>query len=182
MSEANGPGTHFTIWVQGCTLNCPGCFNPNTHNPEGGYLKNVSSIIQEITDLLHKGLIRGVTLTGGEPLQQMDAINHLVRNIKNLGNVGIILLTGYTTKELNMLYGFSELKKFFDVIITGRYKQSLKLQEAIQGSSNKELLFLSSFYKPAEFHTIPPLEIITLDDGTFTITGIKPDLVKDIFD
>ncbi|HEX8107935.1 MAG TPA: 4Fe-4S cluster-binding domain-containing protein, partial [Kofleriaceae bacterium] len=35
-SRANGPGARFVVWFQGCTLGCPGCFNPTTHDPDPG--------------------------------------------------------------------------------------------------------------------------------------------------
>ena len=76
---------------------------------------------------------------------------------------------------------FDKLIRTADVIIAGRYLQKLNLQEEIRGSSNKELLFYSSFYTPDEFSDIPPIEIITQSDGSLVITGIQPDLLNDIF-
>ncbi len=180
-SEANGPGSHFTFWVQGCTLKCPGCFNPHTHDLKEGYFRTVSSLVREIATYWNEGTIRGVTLTGGEPLQQMEAILHLLTEIKKIGNVGTILLTGYTSKELKAMPDFDKLIRATDVFITGRYLTRLNLQEEIRGSSNKELLFYSSFYTSDEFSDIPPIEIITQSDGSLVITGIQPELLNEIF-
>lgn len=65
-SRANGPGWRSVVWVQGCSLGCPGCFNPQTHNREEvGEAVEVAEVMQRI---LAAGT-EGVTVSGGEPLQ-----------------------------------------------------------------------------------------------------------------
>ncbi|MBZ0237815.1 MAG: radical SAM protein, partial [Deltaproteobacteria bacterium] len=64
-SRANGPGTRFVIWMQGCSLGCPGCFNPTTHAPAGGELVDTAALLAEVAAT--RGL-DGLTLSGGEPL------------------------------------------------------------------------------------------------------------------
>ena len=64
-SIVDGPGLRYTIFTQGCFHNCPGCHNPQSHDINGGYVKDTSEIIDEINDNL---LLDGITLSGGEPL------------------------------------------------------------------------------------------------------------------
>ncbi|MFX1515398.1 MAG: 4Fe-4S single cluster domain-containing protein [Promethearchaeota archaeon] len=180
ISEANGPGPHYTIWVQGCSLNCPGCFNPHTHDPEGGYSRPIQDLFQEIVEYWTKRKIRGVTVTGGEPLQQITGVTDLLMKIKSVGKIGTIVLTGYNEQELHTLPGFDSLKQYLDVLITGRFLQEKKLQKEIRGSTNKKILFYSAFYQNHEFTVIPPVEVITHSDGTISITGIKPEILDNI--
>jgi anaerobic ribonucleoside-triphosphate reductase activating protein len=180
VSDANGPGPHFTIWVQGCSLKCPGCFNPQTHDPNGGYYQTISSLIHEIKTYWNKKRIRGVTITGGEPLQQIDSLTRLLQEIKAIGDIGTIVLTGYNESELQSIPGFNRLKQFIDVLISGRFLYEKKLQKEIRGSANKEFLFYSSFYRHEEFETIPPLEVFTDSEGSISITGIKPEILEGV--
>ena len=65
-SAANGPGRRAVLWVQGCTLACPGCFNPRTHDRSGDQV-GVDELFSRIDQLGDR--IEGVTVSGGEPLQ-----------------------------------------------------------------------------------------------------------------
>lgn len=181
ISEANGPGPHYTIWFQGCSLKCPGCFNPHTHNPNEGNIVPLSALIEEISEIWKLKKIRGVTLTGGEPLDQTEGVLNLIKEIKQIGRVGIILLTGYEEEELKLFPNFSILQKDIDVIIAGRFKQNQKIQHGIRGSKNKKYMINSSFYSIKEFDSIPPVEVLLNDNGTITITGIEPEILDEIF-
>lgn len=179
ISEANGPGPHFTIWCQGCNLKCPGCYNPHTHNPTEGYSVNLSIIIEEIKKHWKAKNIRGVTLTGGEPLNQINVVLKLIKRIKSFGNIGIIILTGYEEEEVNKMCGYSALQMYTDVIIAGRFRADQKLQDGIRGSENKKYLWFSDFYSSNEFNSIPPVEASIKDDGTIIISGINPEIILD---
>lgn len=180
ISEANGPGPHFTIWVQGCPLKCQGCFNPQTHDPDGGYSRTISSLVQEIKVYWKQKKIRGVTVTGGEPVQQINSVTNLLKEIKSIGEIGTIVLTGYNQNELQSVSGFDRLRQYTDVFISGRFLHEKKLQKGIRGSTNKEILIYSTFYQKDEFDLIPPLEVITHSDGSISITGIKPEILEGI--
>ena len=64
-SIVDGPGLRYTIFVQGCYHNCLGCHNPESHDVNGGYLKDIEEILKEIDE---NPLLDGVTLSGGEPM------------------------------------------------------------------------------------------------------------------
>ena len=66
-SRANGPGLRAVVWFQGCTLGCPGCFNPTTHDPGGGYDTDTESVAQPIRAA---GRIEGVSISGGDPISE----------------------------------------------------------------------------------------------------------------
>ena len=181
ISEANGPGPHYTIWFQGCSLRCPGCFNPHTHNMNEGTNVSVSTLIKEIEELWKLKKIRGVTLTGGEPLDQIKGLVNLIKGIKKIGRVGIVLLTGYEEEEIEEFPEVSTLQNYTDVIIAGRFKQNQLIQRGIRGSENKKYLFYSDLYFIEEFFFVPPVEIFLYDNGTIIITGIEPEILDDTF-
>jgi anaerobic ribonucleoside-triphosphate reductase activating protein len=97
-TAANGPGSRYTIWFQGCSRKCPGCANQHLqtfrHNlPED----NVSDIIRDIR--AQGKAIEGISLTGGEPLEQNTA--ELTRLCKELfPDYSIMICSGYTLAEI----------------------------------------------------------------------------------
>ena len=66
-SIVDGPGLRYVVFVQGCPRSCPGCHNPQTHDPLGGYLSTTEFLLQEIKS---DKLLEGVTFSGGEPFMQ----------------------------------------------------------------------------------------------------------------
>ena len=70
-SIVDGPGYRLAVFVQGCPHACAGCHNPATHDFSGGYLADTDEIIAKLGK---NPLVRGVTLTGGEPMLQPQAL------------------------------------------------------------------------------------------------------------
>src|SRR5512146_1753784 len=97
-SRANGPGLRAVIWVQGCTLNCPGCFNPQTHSTREGTLVDVNEVFQQILALGTS--IEGVTLSGGEPLQQVQPVLALLKRVRKETSLSTLVFSGYTWQEI----------------------------------------------------------------------------------
>ena len=69
-SIVDGPGIRYVIFTQGCPHHCPGCHNPQTHDPAGGREADVEEIVRQIDA---DPLISGVTFSGGEPFLQAEA-------------------------------------------------------------------------------------------------------------
>lgn len=95
-SIVDGPGIRFTVFVQGCPHHCPGCHNPQTHDPNGGYDIEVDKIV---TEFLKDPLLQGITLSGGEPMDQAEALLPLAKKINELGK-NVAIFTGYTIEKL----------------------------------------------------------------------------------
>ena len=70
-SRANGPGLRAVVWFQACTLGCPGCFNPDTHDPRAGYDAHTAGLAASVLAL--RPTVAGLSVSGGEPLQQPAA-------------------------------------------------------------------------------------------------------------
>ena len=95
-SIVDGPGLRFSVFVQGCTHHCPGCHNPESQPSDGGYLCEPADIVHEI----HKNkLIHGVTLTGGEPFEQVEGVFELAQLLKAEG-YDLWIYSGYLFEDL----------------------------------------------------------------------------------
>jgi len=171
-SLANGPGRRAVVWVQGCTLACPGCFNPDTHSNTQGTIISVDALSEEI--LTHADQLEGLTISGGEPLQQATSLARLLQKIRELSSLSILLFTGYTWEQIPNIPAGAEVLKYCDVVLAGRYKQSLRLASELLGSSNKTCHFLTSRYSPVDLQSVPEAEVIIEPSGEILLSGINP--------
>lgn len=134
-SIVDGPGLRTTIWTQGCRHKCPYCHNPKTNDFHGGYEASVESIVEEINNTK---LQQGVTLSGGDPLEQVEACVEILKRIKYKD---IWCYTGYTFEEV-----FADEKKrkilpYLTVLVDGKFiydKRNIDL--SFKGSSNQRLI------------------------------------------
>lgn len=170
-SRANGPGTRAVLWLQGCSLACPGCFNPETHSFSDGRLGSPEDVFLEISAIKN---IEGLTISGGEPLQQFAALLELLRLIRSRTGLSVILFTGFAVDEIEGMPGASELLSLLDVLIAGRYQQNKRVARHLIGSSNKSTLFLTERYSLADLQETPCAEVIIRADGTIVLSGIDP--------
>ena len=134
-SFVDGDGIRFAIFMQGCRRNCEGCHNPETHDLNGGRLIDTSEIISAIKK---NPLLDGITLTGGEPLLQIDAADELARAAKNFG-MTVWCYTGYTFE--NLPPEAEPLLENVDVLIDGEFIESQRdLELQFCGSSNQRII------------------------------------------
>ncbi len=171
-SQANGPGCRAVIWVQGCTLKCPGCYNPETHPQEAGQLIRPEILFRKIARL--EGKIEGVTISGGEPLQQIKPLIKILQLFREKTRLSVILFTGYTWSEVTEMKESSILFPLVDVIIAGRYQDNQRLAKSLQGSANKTFHFLTERYKQEDFQKVPEAEVLITPEGKIISTGIDP--------
>lgn len=171
-SRANGPGKRAVIWVQGCTLGCPGCFNPTTHDPDGGERVSVDELFERIVSL--GGDIEGLTISGGEPLQQTRPLFSLLRRLRQETRLSVLLFTGYRWQESLEMPGAGALMACLDVVIAGRYDASRHLGRGLLGSSNQTVHLLTERYTMDDLYEVPVSEAIISGNGEVTISGIEP--------
>jgi anaerobic ribonucleoside-triphosphate reductase activating protein len=171
-SRANGPGLRAVVWTQGCSLGCPGCFNPETHVREAGHWVRVDDLMGQIRELPPE--IEGITISGGEPLQQFDAVLFLLQRIRRESRFSVLIFTGFTPDEVQRFPKFEELLTCVDVLIAGRYDQSQRLARGLIASANKQALLLTDRYTRADLHAVPEAELIVQPDGSISISGIDP--------
>jgi anaerobic ribonucleoside-triphosphate reductase activating protein len=171
-SRANGPGVRAVVWVQGCTLGCPGCFNPQTHSSKNGEWMAVEALSAKIQSL--GDAIEGITVSGGEPFQQAGALLNLLQRIRAETTLSIIVFTGFTWEETLRLPQAAALLDCIDVLIAGRYNASQRLAHGLLGSINKTAYFLSPRYSMPDLQTVPEAEILITSEGELLNSGIQP--------
>lgn len=173
-SRANGPGTRAVLWVQGCTLACPGCFNPATHS-RGGEEVEDDDILDRVLAMGDR--IEGLTVSGGEPLQQRRAVLRLLTRIRAETALSAMMFTGYRWSEVTRMPEFAVLRGCVDVLVAGRYEQDRRLGRGLRGSSNQTVHLLSERYRMHELDTVPDAEVIVHSDGRVVVTGVHPPTV-----
>ena len=133
-SSCDGPGIRNVIFFQGCTRHCPGCHNQATWNPCGGYdmkIKELVSLIGSNTPL------RRITISGGEPLLQMDGLMELVRQLR-AERYDIAVYTGNRLEDVPR-----ELLSMIDYIKVGDYRKEYHTTiKPYVGSTNQEFIKL----------------------------------------
>lgn len=119
-SAVNGPDNHFVIWTQGCPFHCDGCFNQPTHNLTGGFDIDIAQLAEQINQTQN---IRGITLTGGEPLLQIKQISSLLNLIRK--DLDVLLFSGYTLEEISKNKSLKQILYQIDAALLGRYNKNL---------------------------------------------------------
>ena len=145
-SIVDGPGLRFTIFVQGCPHNCPGCHNPETHD----YNKKCKEYsVDELFDMIKSNpLLDGVTFSGGEPFSEQDVeeLIALAKRIKNETKLKLLVYTGYTLEEIIVKWNksFLDLMDLADYLVDGPFIQEKKsLDCKFRGSTNQRFFDLN---------------------------------------
>jgi len=172
LSLVNGPGKRAVVWVQGCSLGCPGCFNPQTHPAAAGKNWRVDRLVKWV--LGQKDEIEGITISGGEPLQQLKPLTEFTRRVKDQSNLSILLFSGFSWEEIHRIPEAQTLLEHLDVLIAGRYLASRRLASGLIGSSNKTIHFLTNRYQMADLAPVPGAEVILNPNGEVILSGIDP--------
>lgn len=171
---AEGPGARYVVWLQGCGLRCPGCCNPHFFDPEGGETIPVSVLLAEMA--APRATIEGLTLLGGEPFEQAEALVPLVRGARDLG-LSVIVFSGYTLEELTTRADARALLSGIDVLVDGRYEAGHPERERLWvGSTNQRFHYLTDRYsqeieRPAPGAPLRSVEVRLGTDGRWSANG-----------
>ena len=161
-----GPGRRFVIWVQGCSLGCPGCWNVEMWPAEGGHEVSVADLLCEIADA--EGA-EGITILGGEPLEQAEPVLALIRGAREMG-LTVMLYSGFEEHELDETQ--RECVESSDIAVLGRYVASLRdTSLRWRGSSNQVIRMVSDAYRGIEVEERNEVEVIVGEDGSLTVLG-----------
>ncbi len=169
-SRANGPGLRAVVWFQGCSLGCPGCFNPATHDAGMGYECDVESLVRQI--LTVPG-IEGVSISGGEPFQQPQALAELIMHLRRT-HLSTVVFTGYPVEAARARPKGREILANVDALVAGPYLQGRHAGSGLLGSANQCLHLLTPRYRSTDFAVLPLSEVILHRDGSVTVTGFRP--------
>lgn len=140
-SIVDGKGLRTVIWFQGCSHNCFGCHNPETHDFNGGFEKNIDELKKEIDKLESQS---GITFSGGDPFYQPEAFLEISTYCKNK-KYNIWAYTGFTFEQLIKMSEkksiYLDILKTIDVLVDGMFEMSLKSYDVpFRGSKNQRLI------------------------------------------
>lgn len=138
-SIVDGPGLRFTIFTQGCKHNCPGCHNPETHDFAGGHTEDTDELVKKF---LKNPLLSGITLSGGDPMEQPEACAYLAEKAHEK-HLNVWTYTGYTWEALMNENDEKRMRLLnaTDVLVDGPFilaQRSLELKFC--GSKNQRLI------------------------------------------
>jgi anaerobic ribonucleoside-triphosphate reductase activating protein len=136
---ANGPGCRVSLFVQGCSFNCPGCFNSVAKDFEGGK-EFTEQTVEAIFALAEPNHISGLSILGGEPLhpRNRDEVLKLTKRFKEkYPEKTVWIWTGYMWEDIKDLLSGSGV----DVVVDGRFEEAKKdLRLKYRGSSNQRVI------------------------------------------
>lgn len=169
-STVNGPGRRAVIWTQGCSLQCRGCWNPQTHNSLLGFRREVLKVVEWLSRLRRYDSIEGLTVSGGEPMEQAPAVLELLHHLKaDDPSLSIGLFSGYSERELHST-DWLAIRSHLDFAVLGRYNPTRPGDNAMVSSTNQKLHLYTSRYSRADFAE-QSVEIQIDDTGLTQITG-----------
>lgn len=138
-SIVDGPGIRYAVFVQGCPHGCPGCHNPETHPFDGGREMDTGELLAAFR---RDPLLKGITLSGGEPFCQARPLAELAQQVHGLGK-DVVVFTGYLFEELAASSDpdVAALLRETDLLIDGPYIEAQRdIDLLFRGSANQRLI------------------------------------------
>lgn len=143
-----GPGRRYAVWVQGCSLRCSDCISSQWLPFGGGVRVGVDELAGRILASGREGL----TLSGGEPFEQPDALVELIDLVRRGRDMSVMSFSGYTLERLRHTgnAGQRELLSRLDILVDGPYLRDRHGDLAWRGSSNQRVHLLGDRHHPGE--------------------------------
>jgi anaerobic ribonucleoside-triphosphate reductase activating protein len=176
-TKSLGPYNRFAIWVQGCLKRCPGCISEESQPLDGGYEAETAVLAANI---INTPDIDGITISGGEPFLQSEALVDLVNRVKAKKDIGVIVYTGNDFEEIKE----NELTKLCDIVIDGAYIEDLNDGLSLRGSSNQNICLITERYakEAKEFYGVQGRKIeLHFREGRTTMVGIPDKTSLSVF-
>ena len=139
-----GPGHRVGLWLQGCSLRCPGCISVDTWE-HGRNLVPLEAVRARLSQLAPNAA--GLTISGGEPLEQPEALAALLEHWRSVSKASVLLFTGREWDEVGGW--FTANAGLVDCVIAGRFRSEWPQTLALRGSDNQELRILSDQVRPS---------------------------------
>lgn len=141
-SIVDGPGVRFAIYTQGCMHKCKGCHNAETWSCDENELYDIDQLIDVVEA---ESLGKNITLSGGDPLLQIDSTIELASKLK-AKEYNIWLYTGYTIDQIKANQKLAPILNWIDVLVDGKFEQELKdFNLDYRGSSNQRIIKKDQF-------------------------------------
>ncbi len=152
--SVDGPGVRYIIFLSGCAMRCQFCHNPDTWNMQSGTLYTADELLDQAERYRsYWGSKGGITVSGGEPLLQIDFLTELLRKAKERGIHTTIDTSGNPFTRKEPFFGkFNELMKYTDLIMLDIKEIDEERHQILTAQTNKNILdlaqYLSEINKP----------------------------------
>jgi anaerobic ribonucleoside-triphosphate reductase activating protein len=135
-----GPGVRVGLWLQGCSIHCKNCISKHTWE----FSKKFSTNIKKLASKINSFKTKKLTISGGEPLDQIDSLLKLLQLVRNT-KTDILLYTGYILEKFieKNKQKWEILKKLVDVIIDGPFIWNRETDYIWKGSENQKMIILN---------------------------------------
>lgn len=138
-TSVDGPGLRTSIYFAGCAHACPGCHNRQTWDFAGGWQMSPAEVMERITSADFN-----VTLTGGDPMYQAEALLPLLRAVADAGYT-VWCYTGFRWDEIIDDPVMAALLPYIEVVVDGRFVEAERDTDLLfRGSSNQRLIDVSA--------------------------------------
>ena len=142
-TTVDGPGIRFILFLSNCPLRCKYCHNPDTWACKGKEY-SVDDIVNEILKYKYYYKNGGVTISGGEPLLQIDFVIEIFKKLKKY-NMHTAIDTSGITFNVNQIEKFDELNKYTDLYLLDIKEIDEKKHIKLTGKSNKNILEFAQY-------------------------------------
>lgn len=169
-TRMTGPGLRDALWVQGCSIRCPGCANRDYLPHEPRVIVPMDRLLEHFASRRH--LIDGCTVLGGEPTEQAGAVVCLLRGVKSIG-LSTVVFTGRTLGELRARKISREMLACTDLLVDGPFVREL-YDPALhwRGSSNQKLHLIGDRFSEKDIRPEGPNGEILLSHDELTLHGV----------
>lgn len=168
-----GPGRRLGVWLQGCSIRCPGCVSVDTWHAGTGEVA-IGQLLATVAR--HAGEADGLTVSGGEPFDQPEALTALLREWRELSDRSALVFTG---REMADITPWLERNPgLIDAVMAGPFRSDLPQTMALRGSDNQRLHTLTplgadlSVFDRAADASDRRLDVMFDEDGDAWMAGI----------
>ena len=177
-----GPGKRLGIWFQGCSLRCEGCISVDTW-ATAKTLIPIDQLMMALSSYLP--LVDGITISGGEPFDQFDALLAIVVQLRKKTEVDILLYTGYSIEDIPDQ--LQQIKPYIDVLISDPFQRQTSQTLRLRGSDNQRLHCFTSqakekyaYYQQVVTTNDNVLDVMFDAEGVVWFAGIpkRDDFIK----
>ncbi|WP_295935268.1 anaerobic ribonucleoside-triphosphate reductase activating protein [uncultured Alistipes sp.] len=141
---SDGYGLRYSIYFAGCEHRCPGCHNPQSHDPMQGELLDEAYFDRICTAVNSNPILDGITLSGGDPLLFPVQMCEFLGRLKQRTGQNIWCYTGYTLEECLADPARRECLRYIDTLVEGRFVEALRDPALLfRGSSNQRIIDLA---------------------------------------
>jgi anaerobic ribonucleoside-triphosphate reductase activating protein len=181
-TRAEGPLLRTAVWVRGCSLRCPGCCNPELFAPAPSHEDpSIADFVPGCLSAAVAAAVEGITIVGGEPLEQLALTTALCREARTHG-LGTLVFTGYEAAELDAIADLDALLAVVDTVVLGRF-DAHRLEpatgRAFVGSTNQTLVHVTARYADEALWADGPVAELRLDGADLSLVG-GPSLVAQL--